>query len=126
MRIISNSFGQTALAEETGARIFELLGPSAALGAAKNHSIIRLELAPGACSPSTPHYHKQSEETYIILEGTADLLVGAERIALKTGDIAALSAYEQHQIIATGTKALVALAVMAPGFDPADVFEAGA
>jgi quercetin dioxygenase-like cupin family protein len=106
----------TPFYDEKGERIFELLQ-------AENHSMIRLELEPGAVSPSVPHFHKQSEETYVILSGEAEITIDDQKIGLTAGDIAAAGIGETHQIKAMGDHTMVALAIMAPGFKPDDVFE---
>jgi mannose-6-phosphate isomerase-like protein (cupin superfamily) len=105
-------------------RIIELLGPSTAHGSAQNHSIIRLELAPGACSPAAPHFHKLSEETYVVLAGTADIMITGQMFSIGAGDIVTAGVGEIHQITATGGSDLVALAIMAPGYNTDDVYEA--
>lgn len=124
MRLVKNKNAQDPFLDENGERIFELLGAGDALGNLQNHSMIRLELEPGAVSPQVPHYHKLSEETYVILAGTADFFVDGASHSLEAGDIVAAHAGEQHQIRATGSETLVAFAIMAPGFNPDDVFEA--
>lgn len=35
---------------------------------------------------SAPHYHSNSEEFFIVLEGTPDLIIDNERLSLKPGD----------------------------------------
>lgn len=123
MQLVRKADGAQPFLDERGERIFELLGAGEALGGLKNHSMIRLELEPGAVSPQVPHFHRQSEETYVILSGVADFFVDDVAYQLETGDIAVALAGEKHQIKATGDSKLVALAVMVPGFNPEDVFE---
>jgi len=109
-----------------GEHIVELLSPHENLGNAQNHSIIRLELAPGASSPPLQHFHKNSEETYVIECGSADIVIEGKKYSLSVGDIVLVGAREMHQITATGDMELRALAIMSPGFDPGDIYEAGA
>jgi len=123
MYIVKSGDATSPAHSETGECIFELLGASAKLGGTKTHSIVRLELAPGASSPSVLHFHKQSEETYVILSGSAVIRGGDQKIDVDVGDIVAVGIGETHQITATGTSLLIALAIMAPGFSPDDVFE---
>lgn len=125
MHLIQSTSPVHPVVDEGGGKIFELLGANGALGGAKNHSIIRLELAPGASSPCNPHFHQRSEETYVVLSGNAELRVDDLLYVLSAGDIAAVGVGEVHQITATGDKPLTALAIMAPGFDLADVYEVG-
>lgn len=116
VHIVKKSPDQEPFCDANGERIFELLQ-------AENHSMIRLELAPGAVSPQVPHFHKKSEETYLILSGRAEITIGDTTISLEAGDIACAGVGEWHQIKAVGGETLIALAIMAPGFDPEDVFE---
>ena len=125
MHVILNDADDKLAVDQNGERIYELLGESDHLGSAQNHSVIRLVLAPGACSPTLPHFHKRSEETYVIVSGTADIVIEGQKFSLCAGDIALAGIGEMHQITATGDTDLIALAIMAPGFDLADVFEAG-
>lgn len=51
------------------------------------------------------HSHRANEELVVVLEGTGTLRLGAERLALKTGDVVALPAggpQTAHQVINTG------------------------
>lgn len=123
MRIVTRDEAISPVVDENGERITELIGAAVALGGLQAHSIVRLELEPGACSPVLPHYHKRAEETYVVLSGSAVISVDGQKHALAAGDIAAVGIGEKHQIAATGDAPLIALAIMAPGFDPNDVFE---
>lgn len=116
MHIVRRQETESPFFNEAGERIFELF-------AADNHSMIRLELEPGAVSPAIPHFHKRAEETYVVLSGDAEITINNEIIPLSAGDIAVAGVGEKHQIKAVGSTPLVAFAIMAPGFDPDDVFE---
>jgi len=122
MRIISKDTDLRSVLVEGDERIIELVGPDVDLGGVLNHSIIRLELAPGVCSPQSPHMHKKSEETYVVLSGSAEIMIDGNRARMETGDIAVAAIGESHQIKAVGELPLIALAIMAPGFDISDVY----
>jgi len=122
MRIVRKNQVDTPVIDRGGELIFELLGATDALGGTQNHSMIRLELTPGASSPAEPHFHRKTEETYVILSGHARMMIAGEVFELEAGDIMAAGIGEAHQITAAGHEPLKALAIMAPGFDPDDVF----
>ena len=105
-----------------GERIFELLNASEAGGCVKNHSMILLELDPGQASPAEAHFHKQSEETYVVLAGSATIRIDDQEFTLEAGDIAVAGMGERHQIITRGDKPLKCLAIMAKPFDMNDVY----
>jgi len=123
MRIVTRDKAASPVVDENGERITELIGAAPALGGLQAHSVVRLELEPGAVSPAVPHYHKGAEETYVVLSGSAVITVDGQKHALGVGDIAAVGIAEKHQIATAGKVPLIALAIMAPGFDPNDVFE---
>lgn len=53
-----------------GEAVQEILGIQA--GGVQSHSLARVIIAPG--KSSLPHYHKESEESYLILSGKAKLV----------------------------------------------------
>ncbi|UTW58707.1 cupin domain-containing protein [Kordiimonas sp. SCSIO 12603] len=123
MHIVKMDNVKTPTIDLGGERIFELLNASTAGGGVKNHSMILLELDPGQSSPKVPHFHKHSEETYIVLSGNAEMNIEGDIFQLEEGDIAVAGCGEKHQITAVGNETLKCLAVMAAPFDMEDVFE---
>ena len=122
MHIVKNTDVKTPDIDMGGERIYELVNASAKGGNVQNHSIIRLELDPGVSSPRVPHFHKKSEETYVVLSGMGLFTVGQKSEQLLTGDIGVALVDEPHQITATGDTPLICLAIMAQPFNMDDVY----
>ncbi|MFW5714081.1 MAG: cupin domain-containing protein [Brevefilum sp.] len=102
-----------------GEDVQEILGINA--GGVESHSLARVTIAPGKCS--LPHYHKGSEESYLILSGTADLEVDSHKFNLSPGEAVLIEPFEVHQISNPGSEDLVFLAVCVPAWRPDDSFE---
>ncbi len=122
MHIVKMDNVKTPTIDLGGERIFELLNASKAGGGVQNHSMILLELDAGQASPSEAHFHKQSEETYVVLSGSAIMRIEDQEFRLEAGDVAVASIGEKHQIIAQGDQPLKCLAIMAKPFDVEDVY----
>jgi mannose-6-phosphate isomerase-like protein (cupin superfamily) len=78
-------------------------------------------IAPG--KSSLPHFHKESEESYLILSGKAELAIGSAQFELSAGEAALIEPNETHQITNPGPGELVFLAVCVPAWRPEDSFE---
>ena len=59
----------------------------------------------------TPHYHEDMQEIFIIVEGAAELTVGAETVPLQCGDTVVIDARETHQMRNTGPEECEYLAI---------------
>jgi mannose-6-phosphate isomerase-like protein (cupin superfamily) len=49
-----------------------------------------------------PHYHEDMQEVFVIVEGTAELTVGAETVTLERGDAALIDSHEVHRMSNSG------------------------
>lgn len=66
------------------------------------------------------HVHKLHDATVTMLRGQGYLILGSQRINLKTGDVIHIPRGVAHQYVNTGSGPSVALAVYAPAFDGKD------
>jgi len=108
-----------------GEIIQEILG--AKTGGVQSHSLAEVTIPPG--KSSTPHFHKQSEESYLILSGKATLVIDQETFELFSGDACLIQPQEVHQIANHSDEDLIFIAVCVPAWQPYDSFnitEAGA
>jgi mannose-6-phosphate isomerase-like protein (cupin superfamily) len=103
-----------------GEDVQEMLGLVA--GGVKSHSLAQITIAPG--KSSLPHYHKVSDESYLILSGQAEMVVDEESFKLAPGEAVLIQPHEIHQISNPGPEALVFLAVCVPAWHPGDSFYA--
>lgn len=102
-----------------GEDIQELLGLQA--GGVAGHSLARVTIAPGMSS--LPHYHQESEESYLILSGRADMEIDSASFTLSPGEGVLIEPQEVHQISNPGPDTLVFLAVCIPAWHPEDSYE---
>lgn len=103
----------------TGEFIQELIGIKA--GAVQSHSLASITIQPG--KSSQPHFHKISDESYLILSGTATMIVDTEQFELNPWEAILIQPGEVHQILNKGTEDLVFLAVCVPAWQPDDSYE---
>lgn len=99
-----------------GSEIRELL-------AHRNSCIVKQSLAEARLPPggvTTPHFHRQTEEIYYILEGTAQMRIGDELRPVEPGDAIAIPPGQVHQITNTGPGTLKLLCCCAPGYEHED------
>jgi mannose-6-phosphate isomerase-like protein (cupin superfamily) len=120
---ITNKSNLTDLIDNPhGEAVQEILGLQA--GGVQSHSLARMTIAPG--KSSLPHFHKESEESYLILSGKAKLVIDAKSFELSPGDAVLIEPDEVHQIFNPAKQDLVFLAVCVPAWQPEDSFNAEA
>ncbi len=118
--IITKVFNYPNLLQNPNAEsIQEILGHRA--GGTSNHSVAIITLEPG--KTSSPHYHKVSSESYLILEGVASMIVDKKHFELMPCELVLLQPNEVHQILNNGQENLVFLAVCVPAWCPEDSFD---
>ena len=66
------------------------------------------------------HFHRETEEIYYILAGSARMHLGEEQQTVGPGDAIAISPGQVHQIHNTGREMLVFLCCCAPGYEHRD------
>ncbi|MBW6466066.1 MAG: cupin domain-containing protein [Brevefilum sp.] len=108
------------LGDAAGESIQELLGLQA--GGASSHSLATITIQPG--KSSAPHFHKKSEESYMILSGVATMHIDQAQFELAAGETVLIEPMEVHQISNHRDEALTFLAVCVPAWYPEDSFPA--
>ena len=105
--------GQKPLITPTGEIIQELVGNNCA---AKNelHSVAKITLPPG--TGAAKHYHPEAEESYTMISGTAEMLLGEERSTLEAGDCIVIKANTIHKIWNTTEEDVVFIATCVPAW----------
>jgi mannose-6-phosphate isomerase-like protein (cupin superfamily) len=66
------------------------------VAAARNQSLAEAELAPGQAT--TRHYHGETEEIYVVLEGRGEMEVDGERRLVGPGDAILIPPGAWHQL----------------------------
>ena len=88
-------------------------------GGAVKQSLAEAELAAGQATRR--HYHAETEEIYVVLEGTAEVKVEGERGAVAAGDAVLIPAGARHRIEA-GKVGVRFLCCCAPPYADGDTF----
>ena len=72
----------------------------------------------------TPHFHKKTEEIYVILKGEGMMRLGEEKQEVAKDDIIIIPQNTVHALEKTSDEPLELLALTSPRFDPEDEFKA--
>jgi mannose-6-phosphate isomerase-like protein (cupin superfamily) len=91
----------------------------APLAGARNQSLAEATLAPGQATQR--HYHAQTEEIYVLLEGSGEMEVDGERSRVVPGDAILIPPGAWHQIRADDAE-LRFLCCCAPPYNDSDTF----
>jgi len=102
-----------------GEKIQEILGLVARN--VTSHSLAEITILPG--NASSRHYHKFSEESYLILSGEATLDINDRVFTLKPEEAVLIEPLEIHQISNQSAEELVFIAVCVPAWSPDDSFD---
>lgn len=105
-----------AFKTKDGSEIRELLAHRNSCIKAQSLAEARLDVG----STTTAHHHPKTEEIYYILDGQADMHIGAEQHAVIAGDAVAIPPGAVHWIANTGRVQLRFLCMCAPGYEHDD------
>jgi mannose-6-phosphate isomerase-like protein (cupin superfamily) len=104
-----------------GSEIREWAGPRSA--PAVNQSLAEATIAPGASTQA--HYHRRTEELYLVLGGTGRLRVGDDERDVVEGDCALIPPGAEHRLVNTGREPLRILCACAPAYADEDTVLTG-
>lgn len=99
-----------------GSEIREVAGPVSL--PTRRQSLAEATLAVGGAT--TPHFHRVSEELYLITAGTGRMRLDAEERDVRAGDCVVIPPGAHHQIVNTGTGPLRLLCCCAPPYSDED------
>ena len=116
--IVNQLAAQNAFTTADGSTIRSLLDLSNA--PVLKQSLAEASLAPGVGTDR--HYHRDSEEIYFILEGTAMMEINGATRAVVPGDAILISPGDWHQIHSTGSEELRFLCCCAPPYSHDDTY----
>ena len=121
MRITRKEKSAPAIVTPSGEHLYEMIGASRELGSASNQSLACSVIPPG--KNSAAHYHKVSEETLYILQGSGRMQVDERTFTVETGDVIFLEPGEIHSLYNDSqTIELKQLAITAPPWSALDVY----
>jgi mannose-6-phosphate isomerase-like protein (cupin superfamily) len=87
---------------------------------AANQSLAEAWLEPGQATQR--HYHAASEELYVLLDGSGEMELDGERVAVGPGDAILIPPGARHQITAGAAAPLRFLCCCAPAYSHDDTF----
>lgn len=99
-----------------GSEIREWAGPVSA--PAVNQSLAEASVPPGGATAE--HYHRVTEELYLITAGTGRLRIGDEERDVAAGDCAVIPPGARHKIWNTGAGVLRIVCACAPAYSDED------
>lgn len=103
-----------------GSTIREWMGPDSP---AANLSLAEAAVAPGEAT--TAHYHRASEELYLVTAGRGRLRIGEEERDVEAGDCALIRPGAVHRLENTGNADLVVVCASSPPYSHEDTFLVG-
>ena len=106
-----------------GSEIREWAGPQPASAPALQQSLAEATIPPGGAT--TEHYHRVTEELYLVTAGTGLLTIDGEERTVAAGDCALIPPGAVHRIAATGDVPLRLVCACAPPYSDADTFLTG-
>jgi mannose-6-phosphate isomerase-like protein (cupin superfamily) len=99
-----------------GSEIREWAGPVSA--PAKNQSLAEATIPVGAAT--TEHYHRLSEELYLVRSGRGRLHIGGEERIIVEGDCALIPAGARHKVFNVGSEPLQIVCACSPAYSDED------
>ena len=105
-----------AFTTKDGSEIREWAGPVSA--PARNQSLAEATVPPGGAT--TEHYHRLTEELYLVTAGRGRLRIGDEAREVGVGDCAVIPPGRRHKIVNTGDEPLRIVCACAPAYSHED------
>jgi len=99
-----------------GSQIREWAGPVSI--PARNQSLAEATIPVGGATAA--HYHRVTEELYLVSEGTGRLVIDGEERVLATGDCALIPPGATHKLFNVGEEPLRIVCACAPAYSDAD------
>jgi mannose-6-phosphate isomerase-like protein (cupin superfamily) len=99
-----------------GSEIREWAGPVSA--PARNQSLAEATVPPGGAT--TEHFHRRTEELYLVTAGSGRLRVDDEERAVVAGDCAVIPPGARHKLFNTGSVPLRVVCACAPAYSHDD------
>lgn len=119
MRIVRSSERSYFRADGAKPEVSILAGKSREHGGFRNHTVAIVRLP--AASRLDRHFHREREESYLVVSGRGEAIVNGDSIALAPGDLLSVSPGEVHQLLASDSESLEYVVVTAPAWAPEDV-----
>ena len=99
-----------------GSEIREWAGPVSA--PARNQSLAEATIPVGGAT--TEHYHRRSEELYLVTAGRGRLIIDGEERIVAEGDCALIEPGARHKVLNVGEEALRLVCACSPPYSDED------
>jgi mannose-6-phosphate isomerase-like protein (cupin superfamily) len=99
-----------------GSEIREWAGPVSA--PARNQSLAEATIAAGGAT--TAHYHRMTEELYLVREGSGVMLIDGEERQIGPGDCVLIPPGATHKLLNVGEEPLRIVCACAPAYSDED------
>jgi mannose-6-phosphate isomerase-like protein (cupin superfamily) len=106
-----------------GSEIREWAGPQPASAPAVRQSLAEATIPPGGAT--TEHYHRVTEELYLVSAGRGRLVIDGEEREVVPGDCALIPPGAVHQVFSTGDEPLRIVCACAPPYSDDDTVLSG-
>jgi mannose-6-phosphate isomerase-like protein (cupin superfamily) len=101
-----------------GSEIREWAGPVSA--PAQNQSLAEATIPVGGAT--SEHYHRLSEELYLVSAGEGRLIIDGEERVIREGDRALISPGARHKLFSVGAEPLRVVCACAPPYSDEDTY----
>jgi mannose-6-phosphate isomerase-like protein (cupin superfamily) len=103
---------------DTGEKFCVVVGRHERHGSHKHHTIAVVEILAGISSEE--HFHKEREESYLVLSGTGRARIDGVCADIKPGDLISAGPSQTHQFTNHGSEPLRYIVITAPSWSPSD------
>lgn len=87
-------------------------------GPAQNQSLAEATIPPGGATAE--HYHRETEELYLVSEGSGRLVIDGEEQIVQEGDCALIPPGSRHKLFNVGEGPLRVICACAPAYSDED------
>lgn len=101
------------------AEVCLLSGKTPELGSFEKHTVAIVKLP--ASSKLDQHFHKEREESYLVLSGSGSITIDGKRIDITSGDLVSVAPGEIHLLEASQNQSLEYVVITAPAWILEDV-----
>jgi len=116
--IITNLINCDLRNSPTGEKFAVIVGRHEKHGSAKHHTVAVVELALDATSDE--HFHKEREESYLVVSGNGEARIDGQIYSLKVGDLISAAPAQRHQFKNIGSESFRYAVITAPCWSPED------
>jgi mannose-6-phosphate isomerase-like protein (cupin superfamily) len=100
-------------------RVTILVGKEPYYGGFEKHTVAIVNIPAG--EKLDPHFHKEREESYLVVSGKGKIFVNGKETLIKEGDLVSVLPGERHELCADAKSSLEYIVVTAPAWTIEDI-----